>query len=235
DQSIVEVSHEALIRGWSRLRGWIDQDHEALRIQRQLNIAAELWEQHGREAGYLYRGVRLVQAEEWANDHTDRIRQREQAFLGASLAEREHEEFQRRRGRIFTWATIMLTIAALLIGALAAWALQQNAAAVQSRNQLATADSQTRAERDRTEQARQTAVAAQVQVARLQQETLSRRLAEAAQNQLVANPYLALLLAIEAERRAPTFEADQAIRTGLGKGLIPSVGLQHDGWVSDAQ
>ena len=36
DNRFVEASHEALIRGWPRLRQWIDQDRSALRVQRRL-------------------------------------------------------------------------------------------------------------------------------------------------------------------------------------------------------
>ena len=36
----VEVTHEALIRAWPELRGWIDADREALRLHRRLTDAA---------------------------------------------------------------------------------------------------------------------------------------------------------------------------------------------------
>ncbi len=32
----VEVAHEALIRNWPRLRGWLDEDRESLTIMRHL-------------------------------------------------------------------------------------------------------------------------------------------------------------------------------------------------------
>ena len=56
DERYVEASHEALIRGWPRLREWIDQDREALRTQRRLADAAQEWEQQAQEESYLYRG-----------------------------------------------------------------------------------------------------------------------------------------------------------------------------------
>ena len=36
----VEVAHEALLRHWPRLRGWLDEDREALRVHRHLTDAA---------------------------------------------------------------------------------------------------------------------------------------------------------------------------------------------------
>jgi hypothetical protein len=40
----VEVAHEALIRGWQRLRGWVDQDREFLRTREHIAAQARLWE-----------------------------------------------------------------------------------------------------------------------------------------------------------------------------------------------
>ena len=55
-EGVVEVSHEALIRGWPRLQGWVDADREALRIHNRLSGAAREWVRHDRETDYLYRG-----------------------------------------------------------------------------------------------------------------------------------------------------------------------------------
>lgn len=52
----VELAHEALISSWPRLRGWIDEDRERLRLHRRLTDAARMWEELGRDPGALYRG-----------------------------------------------------------------------------------------------------------------------------------------------------------------------------------
>lgn len=64
DGDTVEMAHEALITGWPRLRGWIEEDRERLRVHRNLTEAAHAWEQLGREQGALYRGSRLATAQE---------------------------------------------------------------------------------------------------------------------------------------------------------------------------
>ncbi|WP_405778434.1 hypothetical protein [Streptomyces sp. NBC_00859] len=58
----VELAHEALISSWPRLRGWIEEDRERLRLHRQLTDAARAWEELGRDPGALYRGMRLASA-----------------------------------------------------------------------------------------------------------------------------------------------------------------------------
>ncbi len=55
----VEISHEALLRAWPRLRRWLDDDRDGLRIHRHLTEAATGWLVSGRDTGELHRGGRL--------------------------------------------------------------------------------------------------------------------------------------------------------------------------------
>jgi hypothetical protein len=59
----VEVSHEALIREWPRLRDWLNQNREELGLQRRLLRAAEDWTALGKDPEALPRGVRLAEGE----------------------------------------------------------------------------------------------------------------------------------------------------------------------------
>ena len=42
------VAHEALIRGWQRLRSWVDQDREFLRTRERIAAQARLWDDEGK-------------------------------------------------------------------------------------------------------------------------------------------------------------------------------------------
>jgi hypothetical protein len=100
-EGAAEVAHEALIREWPTLRGWLDEDREGLRIHRQLGEAARDWESLDRDPGALYRGARLEQANEWAEVHGDGLNPLEREFLEASRraveqAEREKEAARQR-------------------------------------------------------------------------------------------------------------------------------------------
>ncbi|MDQ0753340.1 WD40 repeat protein/transcriptional regulator with XRE-family HTH domain [Streptomyces africanus] len=64
DGDSVELAHEALITGWPRLAGWIEEGRDRLRAQRRLGEAARGWEELERDPGALYRGARLARAEE---------------------------------------------------------------------------------------------------------------------------------------------------------------------------
>jgi hypothetical protein len=43
---IVDVSHEAIIRGWPRLRRWIEENRAGLRILLRLSESAQEWQRH---------------------------------------------------------------------------------------------------------------------------------------------------------------------------------------------
>jgi energy-coupling factor transporter ATP-binding protein EcfA2 len=60
EESIVDLSHEALIRQWDRLSAWVDQEAELQsRIRRLSEVAAE-WEQgHCKDKSLLYSGNSL--------------------------------------------------------------------------------------------------------------------------------------------------------------------------------
>ncbi len=100
-EDTVEVAHEALIREWPALRGWLEQDREGLRTHRHLTGAALEWERLGREPGELYRGARLAAAGEWADEHADALNPLEREFLEASkeLAWRREAEREARQKR----------------------------------------------------------------------------------------------------------------------------------------
>lgn len=100
-ETAAEVAHEAVIREWPRLREWLNEDRDGLRLHRQLTEAAREWQLLDRDPGALYRGARLAQARERisANPPTgiagnaSRMNALERTFLGASIA---HEEFEQR-------------------------------------------------------------------------------------------------------------------------------------------
>jgi WD40 repeat protein/transcriptional regulator with XRE-family HTH domain len=100
-EDTVEVAHEALIREWPRLRGWLEDNREGLRLHRQLTEAAQEWDALNREPDLLYRGVRLEQARGWAFTYADEMNPLEREFMTASIetAEREAKEKEAQRQR----------------------------------------------------------------------------------------------------------------------------------------
>ncbi len=88
-EPLVEVAHEALIRSWQRLRDWLDESRNDVRLQRSLSTAADEWRRSQQDNSFLLRGARLAQFEEWMADTDLRLTEVEQTYLSASTAERE--------------------------------------------------------------------------------------------------------------------------------------------------
>src|SRR5690242_1505143 len=80
----IDVSHEALIRGWPRLRGWIEEDRAGLRVHRRVTESTREWLALGRDDGLLYRGARLAEASEWSGRQGSALNDAEREFLAAS-------------------------------------------------------------------------------------------------------------------------------------------------------
>jgi hypothetical protein len=60
----VEVAHEALIRYWPRLRGWLESDRENLLLRQMISQQVVEWQEKNDESYLLLRGSRLEKAKE---------------------------------------------------------------------------------------------------------------------------------------------------------------------------
>jgi len=215
-QNDVQVAHEALIREWPTLRGWLEEDREGLRVHRHLMESAQEWTRLGRESGELYRGARLAQAAEWAREHSAQPNHLERAFLQASEAEARRREMEleaqrqrelaavqelaeaqerraEERGRLLRWLAVasgfllIAAIVAVLMGAQARRTALENETLAEDNAQIAAT-----AVAARELEAEQRAVAEEAQ----QEESRQRAAAEEAQQE-------------ESRQRAAAEEAQQ--------------------------
>ncbi|MFJ7270946.1 helix-turn-helix domain-containing protein [Streptomyces sp. NPDC099050] len=133
DSDTVEITHEALLHAWPRLRGWIHADRAGLLVHQHLAQAADEWVREARDPSVLYRGSRLAAARTWADelDGRSRLNPREAAFLDAGRAAEEARRRQERL-RVRLHQRMLATLVVLLLLALTAGgvAYQQRAGAL---------------------------------------------------------------------------------------------------------
>ncbi|SMD25460.1 WD40 repeat domain-containing serine/threonine protein kinase [Kibdelosporangium aridum] len=115
DGDYVQLSHDALLTAWPRLRGWVAEDREGLLVRQQLGVAVAHWQTSSRDRSDVYRGARLAAAQEWAAGRTD-LTPDERAFLKASDRERRRRT-RRLQGAVAGLAVLL--VAALVAGVLA--------------------------------------------------------------------------------------------------------------------
>ncbi|GGW16304.1 hypothetical protein GCM10010501_32010 [Streptomyces libani subsp. rufus] len=100
DRDSAELTHEALLHAWPRLRRWIDEDRAGLLMHQQVSEAAAFWHRQGRDPGALYRGGVLAAARQWAATRGDTpdLGPRVDEFLAASARHAGRAARLRRAG-----------------------------------------------------------------------------------------------------------------------------------------
>jgi len=171
----VEIAHEALLRAWTRLRGWVDEARDDLRTRDALAASAEGWDVARRDESFLLRGARLETVDAWSATTSVPLTATQEQYLAASVE--RHDELAAaeaaRRAREAALERRSLRRARALVAVLGVAALIAGSLTV-----IAT-DQSTRASRE----------------ARIAQ---ARELAAASVAILDVDPELSILLAIEA-------------------------------------
>ncbi|MEV6834495.1 hypothetical protein AB0N17_08255 [Streptomyces sp. NPDC051133] len=125
DADTVEITHEALLHAWPRLRHWIDDDRGDQLLRQRLEEDGRAWEDSERDSSLLYRGSRLEQARTWAKSAGDTYLTRSAVeFLAASVRLRKRSVWISRA------AVAALVVLALVAGGSALIARQQRDDAV---------------------------------------------------------------------------------------------------------
>ncbi len=106
-EQAMEIAHEALLGRWGRLRRWLNEDREALRMRQAVNFAAREWQKRGRPADELWSGGRLARAHEMLAESAIDLSEDERTFLTASkTVEQGAKVMENRRQRWFLFAAL---------------------------------------------------------------------------------------------------------------------------------
>jgi energy-coupling factor transporter ATP-binding protein EcfA2 len=120
-EETVEVAHEALIRGWERLKGWVQEDRAFLEWLKGLRVDLARW----KESREFLRGKPLADALDWVRKRGEDLGAEARLFIQAS-ARRE------RQRRILTLTAVAVVFVLISLAALFAWQ-QRNTAVAQQR------------------------------------------------------------------------------------------------------
>lgn len=146
----IELAHEALLDAWPRLREWVEQDRDWLRLRRQLEQATATWQDVDEDPGGLLRGPLLDRAVEASRQRA--VPADIGRLVAASTAQRELEVQRARadeRRRVATtarlrrqrWFLVAALVVAMGVGAIAVdrqQAATRSAAAADARARAAT-------------------------------------------------------------------------------------------------
>jgi energy-coupling factor transporter ATP-binding protein EcfA2 len=96
---VIDVAHEALIRGWPRLQRWLNEDREFLLWRQRLRAALAEWRRTDRDEGALLRGTSLAEAERWLTEQPGDLNRAERSYIQAGVAQRDREAKEREARR----------------------------------------------------------------------------------------------------------------------------------------
>ncbi|MGB9358960.1 MAG: BTAD domain-containing putative transcriptional regulator [Acidimicrobiia bacterium] len=212
----VEVAHEALLREWPRLAGWVDQARESINRHRRLAAAAADWEDHDRSDDYLLTGSRLTMFSD-PSDVDLAVSHLEEAFLSASQgAEKERFRRDQRRRRLVLLGLATAAAIALVLATIAMLArndARSQAELAQQESRIADANAA------RAEQNRLDADAERDRAATEAARAFANELSAAALNAIGEDPELAILLSLHSLATSPDLVVSLDHRTTLRRAM----------------
>ncbi|MFG2498558.1 AAA family ATPase [Streptomyces sp. NPDC048441] len=124
DSETVEITHEALLHAWPRLRDWIDEDRNDNLLRQRLEEDGRAWEDSDRDTALLYRGSRLEQARAWAKSAGDTFLTRGAVEFVAASARLRKRTVWISRGAV---ATLVVLAMLAVVSAVVAWQQRDDA------------------------------------------------------------------------------------------------------------
>ena len=105
----ITVAHEALLREWQRVKEWLGQNREFLRMRDRLDSSLKLWLSRGRQKDDLLGlGLPLAEGETLIKDFGSSLSQEQTNYVRASIAERRRRKRVQDRVRYSIMAVISI-------------------------------------------------------------------------------------------------------------------------------
>ena len=111
----MSVAHEALLREWQRVREWLKENREFLRMRDRLDSSLKLWLSRGKQTDDLLEpGLHLAEGEKLLKDFGPSLSREQTDYIYASVAERNRRRQAQARIRYAVMAAI--SVLAIIAG-----------------------------------------------------------------------------------------------------------------------
>jgi WD40 repeat protein len=103
----VSVAHEALLREWQRVKEWLTENREFLRMRDRLDSSLKLWLSRGKQKDDLLGpGLPLAEGEKLLKEFGPSLSREQNDYVNASIAERKRRKQTQERVRYAVMAAI---------------------------------------------------------------------------------------------------------------------------------
>jgi hypothetical protein len=111
----VSVAHEALLREWQRVKEWLAENREFLRMRDRLDSSLKLWLSRGKQKDDLLEpGLHLAEGEKLVNDFGPSLSREQTDYIQASIAEQKRRK--RAHEHIRYAVTAAISVLAIVAG-----------------------------------------------------------------------------------------------------------------------
>src|SRR5258708_4972928 len=115
-QVTVSVAHEALLREWQRIKEWLTENREFLRMRDRLDSSLKLWLSRGKQKDDLLGpGLHLAEGEKLVKDFSSSLSRGQNEYVFASVAEQKRRQRIRERIRYGVMAGITAALIVAVI------------------------------------------------------------------------------------------------------------------------
>jgi hypothetical protein len=119
-KNTVTISHEKLIEAWPWLKKLVNENRDVIALQNEIASDAKEWDEHDRDASYLYIGARLAGAREQLDAKKLVLSGLAQSFIEAGVKAHADEldtakqrALQLRRRSVFLSAALVIALIAV--------------------------------------------------------------------------------------------------------------------------
>ncbi|MCP4839857.1 MAG: ATP-binding protein, partial [Planctomycetes bacterium] len=139
---IASLAHEALLRSWDRIVGWINANRQQLRLRARVEQQQQRWEQQDREESLLLAdGLPLDEGRQLVEEAPYLLTASTKDYIDASIAHQESNARKSRRVRTVVLSTIAALVVAMATGGFIAWQINEQNQQQAALEQRATAAS----------------------------------------------------------------------------------------------
>ena len=121
DEAVVSIAHEALLRRWERLAGWVGSNQDALRLRARVEQSQSRWEQRQHPSLLLPSGLPLEEGRQLLQIAPYLLSSGTRAYITASAEFHAAAEVQKKRRRKLAMAALSLLTLVALAAAGMAW------------------------------------------------------------------------------------------------------------------
>jgi hypothetical protein len=114
----IEVAHEILIRHWSNLRWWLDENRDRLHQQQWLEKERRNWQQNQKHSDFLLQKNQLTKAELYYQKYKDYLTPQEKEYIQASKQ-------ARLKNRFLIGSVSAISLLLIFSSGITAWQQQQ--------------------------------------------------------------------------------------------------------------